>query len=232
MRLMSSSRLALVTFGAVAISSPSLAGRAAPSFEEANVLNYADRIGLERPSAMPETGRYDISLEISPAADDRVINSGRLCAGFAPPKTMITSFAERIGSNLDVDRNLDTIASNAPRITIRINDSVTIQRCVMISEYSSACYVTTRISGELEHRASSEQLITTPIQSEVTREIKEGLICPAIFKFPDKNQRQYLKWAAKNGGETIAVALVNREAVIGFFANASSKIRQVETAGR
>jgi hypothetical protein len=232
MKLIKPFWLTCAAIGALLQSWPILARWNAPTFEEANLTNYANRIGLAQPAAIPPKGEYDISLQISPSADGKVLNGGRLCAGFDPPKSMIRPFAERIGSAWDVDSNLDAIARNAPRLTIRIHDSATVQRCVMISEYSSTCYITTRISGEIEQRTSSQQLTITPLQSDVTREIREGIVCPAVFKYPDKNQREYAKWAAKNGGESVAVALVNREAVVSFFDAAIKKVQPVETAGR
>jgi hypothetical protein len=232
MKLIKPYWLTFAAIGALLQSSPSLARWNSPTFEEANLTNYANRIGLAQPAAMPPKGKYDVNLQVLPGADGKVLNGGRLCAGFAPPKTIISPFAERIGSAWDVDSNLDAIAPNAPRLTIRIHNSSTIQRCVMISEYSSTCYITTRISGEIEQRISPQQLTITPLQSDVTREIREGIVCPAVFKYPDKNQREYAKWAAKNGGESAAVALVNREAVVSFFDAAIQKVQPVETAGR
>jgi hypothetical protein len=230
--LVAPSQLAVAITAALLTSSPLFARDAGGDFKDANLVDYANRLGLDLTTEMPAKSKYDISLHTSSAVDGEVVNSGRLCAGFAPPQTMIETLSKRIGAKWDIDGNLDTVATNAPRLTLRITNSVTIQRCVMTSEYSSKCYVTTRVSGELDQNAPLQQGAIIPLQSEVTREVREGLVCPAVFKYPNREHRQFIKWAAKNGGNSNIVAFVNREALIHLFDAAAKKANQIETAGR
>jgi hypothetical protein len=219
----------LCIIAAIVASSPAIARKAMSMVDEADLATFADHLNILPFSTLPEKGTHDIALEVSPNIDKRVISGGRICSGFYRPKTVIAPLAERIVANWDVDGNLKTIAPNAPRATLRINNAVSLQRCALLNEYDFSCYVTTRLNGEIETLGTDQQRLVTPIESETVREVDQGIICSDIGELP-RGPSQAAIWGLLNRGDAGAIAVLNREAIVKFVNLAQRKIDQNSSA--
>ncbi len=221
----------LCLIAAIAAASPAIARKAMSMVNEGALATFADRLGILPFSSLPEKGIHDVTLEVSPGIDQRVIAGGRICLGSYRPKTFVAPIAERIVANWDVDSNLKAIAPNAPRATLRLKNAVATQRCVLRNEYDFTCYVTTRLAGDVETLGKDQRPTVTPIEAETVREIDQGIICSDLGELP-RGPSAAAVWGIFNGGERGAIAVVNREAVVKFIDTARRSIDQTDTANR
>jgi hypothetical protein len=222
-------QLCLITV--IAAASPAIARKAMSMVNEGDLATFADRLNILPFSLLPEKGVYDVTLEVSPSIDKRVISGGRICSGFYRPKTVIAPLAERIVTNWDIDRNLKAVAPNAPRATLRIIGTLSTQRCVLLTEYDSTCYINTRLNGEVETRGADLQPIVIPIESETVREVDEGILCSDIDELPRGPSKAAI-WGLLHQGDAGAIAVVNREAIVKFVNLARRKIEQNASTSR
>ena len=219
--------LCLIT--AIAAASPAIARKALSMVDERDLATFANRLNILPFSNLPEKGSHDVTLEINPALDKRVIAGGRICSSFYRPKTLVVPLAQRIVANWDVDNNLSAIAPNAPRATLRIKGALSTQRCVLLNEYDVTCYITTRLNGEIETVGADQQPSMIPIETETVREIDQGILCSDLDELPRGPSKAAI-WGLLNRGEVGAIAVINREAIVKFINLAKRKIDESSRA--
>jgi hypothetical protein len=214
---------------AIAAVSPAIARKAMSMVDEGDLATFADRLNILPFSTLPEKSVYDVTLEVSPGVDKRVIAGGRICSGFPRPKTRIALLAERIVAKWDVDGDLKSAIPNAPRAILRISSAVSTQRCVLLNEYDTTCYLTTRLSGEIETQNPQQKSAVLQIESETVREVDEGILCSDLEDLP-RGPSNAAIWSMTHQGEVGAIAVINREAIINFISKAKRQLIQAQSA--
>ena len=199
--------------------------------DEARLEKFAEKVNMLPFSQLPDPGTREITLEVNPDLDSKVLALGKACKGSFRPKTMVAPLARMIAGYWDADGDLLKSAPGAPAAILRINSTNSSQRCVQLGQYEDTCYAKTRVEGEIETRGKDGAAVIMPVSGEVEREVQAGVFCLDVGDAYEGPQPETL-YALFNNGERASIALVNREAVIALINDAKRKIDGPVTARR
>ena len=222
---------ALIALTAIGSASPLWSRGGDNVLDEARLEKFAEKVNMLPFSQLPDPGTREITLEVNPDLDSKVVALGKACKGSFRPKTMVAPLARMIAGYWDADGDLLKAAPGVPAAILRINNTNSSQRCVQLGQYEDTCYAKTHIEGEIETRDSSGRAVVTPITSEVEREVQAGVFCLDLGDAYEGPQPETL-YALFNNGERASIALINREAVIALINDAKRKIDGPVTAKR
>ncbi len=219
--------IVLAIGGSIFVAAPALSRAVKSVYSEERLLKFAQRLNLAPLANAPERGHFDVDLEVAPNLDGHVKVLGKACNhGTVPSSTMVAPLVERFVRRWDVGGDLATSTASAPKIKLRIDSTDSTQRCVETSELRYTCYVRTRISGTVELSGHNAELIALPVESDLEREVPFGAFCLNVTN-SDVGTQLGLLHQLVNNDDKGGVAVVNREAVIGFL-DKVSKLPQLQ----
>jgi hypothetical protein len=217
---------------AIAAVLPIIAGTPAISradkavYSDEKLAKFAERLKLSPLSKSPDPGAYDVSLEIAPGLDRRIVMLGKACNhGAVPATTMVAPLVERFAGRWDVGGNLATSSKDAPQLKLRIDSSESTERCVEVGELKFTCFLRTRIGGAIVTRGANAETMVLPVESDLERQVPFAPFCLNVIN-SDEGQQAGLIYQLLNNDDKGGIAVVNREAVIAFITNADSQLKK------
>jgi hypothetical protein len=217
--------LKVVLGGIAVIAAPAFSKSGDTKYSDQKIKKYAERLNLLPITESPESGQYEVALEVAPNIDKHILMLGKACNhGAIPSTTMVATLAERLVGRWDVGGNLTQSAPNFPKIKMRIDSSESTQRCVESGEYKFTCYIRTRIGGTVEVPGANAAPVIYPVESDVERKMPLAQLCLNVVD-SDIGQQASLLYQLVNNDDKGGIAVVNREAVIAFIANARQQIK-------
>lgn len=223
--------VAIAAVGAALLSSPVLGKVRSHTENEMRLEKIARKLRILPFSELPAQGSHDLKIEVTDTLDRKIKAKGFDCKISDRPKTKVAPIARQIADYWNAGQSFDnaifeTAAHPLPTATLRIKDTTSVQRCENYGFFKTRCFIKTRISGDVETIDDQGRAVFLPIESEVERKLKGGIICTDGALFDDDyyyyNDLNF--YALFNGGEKASVALVNREAVIKLVETAKSRL--------
>jgi hypothetical protein len=231
--------LMIAALGATMLSAPVLGKVRSHTENEMRLEKIARKLRILPFSELPSQGSHDLKIEISDTLDRKIKAKGFDCKISGRPKTKVASIAQQINQYWNEGLAFDSEVSEKaakplPIATLHIKNTASVQRCEEYGFFKKRCFIKTQIAGDVETRDESGRAVFLPIETEVVRKIRSGIICTdgALFEDDYYLYNDVNFYALFNGGENASVALVNREAVIKLVEIAKSRLGNNDLAAR